>query len=130
MLNPKGLFPAFVVAIAPPEGNLLELLIGVSSLDFISAVPAPATVETVVAGLDSVFDAPKLKMGDAAGSEENEEGGVAGTIGNEGGFTANIDGLLVLIDVMAALVREWVMVELFPKTCSVELLEGSLRGIE
>lgn len=126
MLNPKGLFPAFVVANAPPEGGSL----GASSLDFISAVPAPATVETIVAGLDSVFDAPKLKMGDATGSEEDEGGGAAGTMENVGGFTANIDGLLmlVLLDVMAALVRKWVLVELFPKPCSVGLLEGSLGG--
>lgn len=96
MQNPKGLFPAFAfVANTPPEGGLS--VIGVSSLDFVSAVPEPVTVETVGAGLDSVFDAPKLKMGDAAGSEENEGGGVAGTIGNEGGFTANIDGLLMLV---------------------------------
>lgn len=129
MLNPKGLFPPFVIANALPEGGLL-LLTGVSSLDFISTVPAPGTAETVVAELDSDFNAPKLKMGDATGSEENKGACVAATIGNEGGFTANIDGLLmlVLLDVMATLVREWVLVELFPKTCSVKLLEGSFGG--
>lgn len=129
-LNPKGLFPAFVVANMLPEGGLSELLISVPSLDFISVVSAPVTVETVVAGLDLGFDGSKLKTGDATGSEENKGGDAAGAVVNEGGFTANIDGLLMLVlpDVMAELVREWVVVELFPRTCSVELLEGGLGG--
>lgn len=115
----------------PLEGGLLELLISVSSLDFISVVSALVTVEIVVAGLDSAFDCPKLKMGDATGSEVNKGEDVAG-VGNEGGFTANIDGLLMLVlpDVMAALMGEWVVVEIFPKPCSVELLEGRLGGIK